>query len=287
MPLREHLKRNWSAFRNHAIRTSFMDIHVLQALFLGVIQGLSEFLPISSSGHLVLLPWVFDFPDPGLSFDVALHAGTLVAVLGYFWRDWCNIFRIRNDMSEYRALPNAIIFLVAATIPGAIAGLLFEKQAETIFRSPLLIASTLFIFGGVLLIADMRGKKARLLQEISLKDALVIGCAQALAIVPGVSRSGITITAGLFRGMTRASSARFSFLLSTPIIFAALLANVQSIASAGITAPFLVGVISSAISGYAAIFFLIRFVERASYRIFFWYRTALAVLIVFFFLFRL
>ncbi len=264
-----------------------MDIHVLQALFLGVIQGLSEFLPISSSGHLVLLPWVFDFPDPGLSFDVALHAGTLVAVLGYFWRDWCNIFRIRNDMPEYRALPNAIIFLVAATIPGAIAGLLFEKQAETIFRSPLLIASTLFIFGGVLLIADMRGKKARLLQEISLKDALVIGCAQALAIVPGVSRSGITITAGLFRGMTRASSARFSFLLSTPIIFAALLANVQSIASAGITAPFLVGVISSAISGYAAIFFLIRFVERASYRIFFWYRTALAVLIVFFFLFRL
>lgn len=257
-----------------------MDTSVVYALLLGIVQGFSEFLPISSSGHLVILPWIFDFPDPGLSFDVALHAGTLIAVLGYFWRDWCNIFHLRDDMPQYRGVPNLLLFLAIATIPGGIAGLLFEKQAETIFRDPLLIATTLFVFGALLLTADRLGKKTRSVEKIALRDALAIGCAQALAIVPGVSRSGITITAALARGIDRASAARFSFLLSTPIICAALLANVRSLIAAGITLPFVVGVLSSAVSGYFAISSLIRFVERASYRVFFWYRTAIALIIV-------
>lgn len=262
-----------------------MDTGVVQSLVLGVVQGLSEFLPISSSGHLVIFPWLFGFSDPGLSFDVALHAGTLIAVLGYFWRDWCNIFRLRNDMPEYHGMSNALLFLVMATIPGAIAGAVLEKQAETIFRNPLLIAATLFVFGALLWVVDLRGRKTRSLESITLRDALAIGCAQAFAIVPGVSRSGITITAALARGIDRASAARFSFLLSTPIICAALLANAPALVSAGITVPFVVGVLSSAVSGYIAIFSLIRFVERASYRVFFWYRAAIALLIVSFFFF--
>ena len=257
-----------------------MDTSIAQALLLGVVQGLSEFLPISSSGHLVILPWIFDFSDPGLSFDVALHAGTLIAVLGYFWRDWCNIFHLRDDMPQYRGVPNLLLFLALATIPGGIAGLLFEKQAETIFRSPLLVATTLFVFGALLLAADRKGKKMRSVEKITLRDALAIGCAQALAIVPGVSRSGITITAALARGIDRASAARFSFLLSTPIICAALLANARALLAVGITLPFIVGVASSAVSGYLAIASLIRFVERASYRVFFWYRAAIALIIV-------
>ncbi len=257
-----------------------MDTSVAHALLLGVVQGLSEFLPISSSGHLVILPWIFNFSDPGLSFDVALHAGTLIAVLSYFWRDWCNIFHLRDDMPQYHSVPNLLFFLVVATVPGAIAGALLEKQAETIFRDPLLIATTLFTFGALLLLADKWGSKVRSVEKITLRDALAIGCAQALAIVPGVSRSGITITAALARGIDRASAARFSFLLSTPIICAALLANAQALFAAGITPPFIAGVLSSAVSGYFAIASLIRFVERSSYRVFFWYRAAIALIIV-------
>ncbi len=260
-----------------------MDSSVVQAIALGAVQGLSEFLPVSSSGHLVIFPWLFGFSDPGLSFDVALHAGTLIAVLWYFWRDWLNIFRLRHDMPEYHGSSNLLFFVVIATVPGAIAGALLEKQAETIFRNPLLIAATLFIFGALLLAADKYGKKARSFEKITLRDALVIGCAQAIAIVPGVSRSGITITAALARGINRASAARFSFLLSTPIICAALLANVKAFLSVGVTPAFAAGVLSSAISGYFAISYLIRFVEQASYRAFFWYRTVIAAIIVSFF----
>lgn len=264
-----------------------MDTSITHSLFLGIVQGLSEFLPVSSSGHLVLLPWIFGFPDPGLAFDVALHAGTLLAVLGYFWRDWLNLFRFRSDMPGYSEQPKLLIFLILATIPGACAGILFERQAETVFRSPLLVAGTLFVFGAILLAADTFGKKVKSIHMITLRDALSIGVAQALAIVPGVSRSGITITMALSRGVDRASAARFSFLLSTPIILAALLSHARDLFVVGMSPVFVVGVISSAVSGYLAISYLIRFVERASYRVFFWYRTALAFFVVLLFFSRL
>jgi undecaprenyl-diphosphatase len=258
-----------------------MDTSITHSLFLGIVQGLSEFLPLSSSGHLVLLPWIFGFPDPGLGFDVALHAGTLCAVLGYFWRDWLNLFRLRSDMPEYSEQPKLLFFLILATVPGVCAGVFFEHQAETIFRNPLLVAGTLFVFGAMLLAADIFGKKTKSFGMITIWDALSIGCAQALAIVPGVSRSGVTITAALARGVDRASAARFSFLLSTPIIVAALLSHARDLSVVGTSPIFAVGVLSSAISGYLAISYLIRFVERASYRVFFWYRAALAFFVVF------
>ncbi len=258
-----------------------MDTNIFSALFLGVIQGLSEFLPISSSGHLVVFPWLFGFSDPGLVFDVALHAGTLLAVVGYFWRDWLNIFHIRRDMPEYGTeQPRLLFFLVLATIPGLLAGVFFEKQAETIFRSPLLIAMTLFVFGALLFAADVFGKKSRPFGSITLRDAMAIGVAQACSIVPGVSRSGITITTALARGIDRASAARFSFLLSTPITFGAVALQMKDFFLVASSPVFFVGVLSSAISGYLAISFLIRFIERTSYRVFFWYRAALALLIV-------
>lgn len=260
-----------------------MENNTAYLLLLGVVQGLSEFLPISSSGHLVVFPWLFGFPDPGLAFDVALHAGTLFAVLSYFWRDWLNLFRIRNDMPEYFGQSKMFVFLVLATIPGVIAGILFERHAETIFRYPLLVATTLFVFGAILLVADIFGRKTRSFADITLRDALIIGMAQAFALVPGVSRSGITITAALGLGIDRASAARFSFLLSTPIIFGAMISHGGDFFSIGANPLFLGSVLLSAISGYFAIAVLIRFVERTSYRVFFWYRSALALLIVVFF----
>lgn len=253
---------------------------VFSSLFLGIFQGFSEFLPISSSGHLVLLPWLFDFPDPGLAFDVALHAGTLIAVVGYFWRDWLNVFRFRHDMSDYADHPELLLYLVVATLPGVAVGLLFSRQAETIFREPLLVAGTLFVFGALLYGADVFGKKSRNFTSIGLWDTLAIGVAQAVAIVPGVSRSGITISVALARGLDRASAARFSFLLSTPIIFGAMVLHGKDLIAFAGNPVFAVGVLASAVSGYIAIKILLRFIERVSYRVFFWYRAALALGIV-------
>lgn len=256
------------------------------SLLLGVVQGLSEFLPISSSGHLVVFPWVFGFSDSGLAFDVALHAGTLLAVFSYFWRDWLNLFRFRTDMPEYSGDSRMLLFLIIATIPGVCAGVLLERWAETIFRHPLLVAVTLFIFGLFLFLSDTLGKKTRALGNITLRDAIAIGLAQALSLVPGVSRSGVTITMALSLGFDRVSAARFSFLLSAPIIAGAVVSHMKDLLLVGTSPLFLVGVFSSAVSGYFAISFLIRFVERVSYQVFFWYRTALASMILLLFLFR-
>lgn len=261
-----------------------MEHTLLFSLFLGIVQGLSEFLPISSSGHLVVFPWIFDFPDPGLTFDVALHAGTLLAVFSYFWRDWLNLFRFRTDMPEYSGNSKLLLFLIIATIPGVCAGILLERWAETIFRHPLLVAVTLFVFGLLLFLSDALGKKTRALESSTLRDALVIGSAQALSLVPGVSRSGVTITVALSLGFDRVSAARFSFLLSAPIIAGAVASHAKDLLLVGTSPLFLVGAFSSAVSGYFAISFLMRFVERVSYRVFFWYRTALAsaILLLFF-----
>lgn len=257
-----------------------------QSILLGIVQGMSEFLPISSSGHLILAPWLFGFEDPGLSFDVALHVGTLVAVALYFWRDWLNIFKIKRDMPEYEDQPNLLFMLILATLPGVFAGFLLEQQAETVFRSPLLVATMLFVFGALLFVADRVSRQSRGFRTIGVIDAFVIGLSQAIAIVPGVSRSGITITTALFRNIDRESAARFSFLLSTPIIFGAAALHVADIARSISNPVFIVGVVASAVSGYIAIASLLRFVSYASYRVFFWYRAAVAAVIVILFFVR-
>jgi undecaprenyl-diphosphatase len=260
-----------------------MDL--IQAIVLGAIQGLGEFLPISSSAHLILAPWLFGWNDPGLAFDVALHFGTLIAVLLYFGMDWLAIAmtgfgRSANSYSGTYYPRNFLWLLVLATIPGALIGYCLEHQAETIFRNPLLIALTLSLVGFVLFWADKRLRSRKNLQKISWSDGALIGLSQALAIIPGVSRAGATISSALLLGIDRVSAARFSFLLSTPIIFGATVLKLKSFLAAGVGLPEMVGILTAALTGYCAIAGLIKFVSTVSYKIFFWYRLALALVIV-------
>jgi undecaprenyl-diphosphatase len=259
----------------------------LQAIILGLVQGLGEFLPISSSGHLVIFPWLFNFPDPGLSFDVALHLGTLIAIVLYFWKDFLDILKLafqnynrKSEIGNRKYGKNILWLLVVATIPGAFFGLLLEKQAETIFRNPPLIAGTLTIAGLVLYLADKYARHKRDLNDITKKDAIIIGLSQAFAIIPGVSRAGATITSGLFLGLTRVSSARFSFLLSAPIIFGATIIKVPHLIKSGLTSVEVTAIVVAALSGYLAIAWLLKFVEKVSYKVFFWYRILLAIVIL-------
>lgn len=256
-----------------------------QALVLGIIQGLSEFLPISSSAHLTLAPWLFHWPDPGLAFDVALHFGTLLAVLWYFRAEWIRLLRAAGNIIAHRSIQTPeerrLAYLIVATIPGAIAGLALEKQAESTFRDPKLIAVMLILMGIVLWVVDLRARADRPLDAMRWGDALAIGLAQMFAIVPGVSRSGSTITAGRALGYTRESAAVFSFLMSMPIIAAAAILKLPHvIKTEGITAPLAVGVIASAVSGWVAIAVLLKFVVRRSYGIFAAYRVLLGLIVL-------
>lgn len=261
-----------------------MDL--LQAIVLGLVQGLGEFLPISSSGHLVLTPWFFGWEDFGLSFNVALHFGTLVAVIWYFWRDWIRIFK-EAFAGGLKKIHRSLLFYIAiATIPGVLAGVFLEEYAATVFRHPPLIAGTLIVFGWLLFWADKQLKDKKTIQDITWKMALLVGLAQAIAIVPGVSRSGITIVAALFLGVNRKDSARFSFLLATPIILGASVYKFSDFVATGLDVYSLVGILVAAVSGYLAIAGLIKFVEKVSYKVFFWYRLALALLIILLFFVR-
>lgn len=255
---------------------------------MGAVQGVTEFLPISSSAHLVLLPWFFKWSDPGLTFDVALHFGTLLAVVVFFWREWMLLFgglwrwltgKISwSDNKEAKIL----IFLAGASVPGALAGYFLESQAESSFRHPLLIAATLFIFAWILWWVDKKGKNELHTREVSFKKSLFIGLSQALAIIPGVSRSGATISAGLLTGLRKESAAKFSFLLATPIILGASLVKLPEVVSVGVNWGLVCGVSSAAVSGFLAIWFLMRLVEKKNYTIFVWYRVLLALVIIIF-----
>ena len=254
---------------------------ILQAVILGVAQGLGEFLPISSSAHLVLIPWLFGWTDPGLTFDVALHLGTLVAVVIYFWKDWLRL--IIKGFSDVRSVEGRLFwYLVAASVPGAIGGYLLEKKAETVFRSPILIGVMLIVMGTLLYWADRKSAKKIEMSHITFGSSLLIGISQVLAIIPGVSRSGVTMTTGLLVGMTRAGAARFSFLLSTPIIFGAAMVKIPGVISnsSGITANFMIGTAVSCIAGLASIGFLLRYVETKDFLPFAWYRFILGALVI-------
>jgi undecaprenyl-diphosphatase len=260
-------------------------VTVLQALVLGVLQGLSEFLPISSSAHLTLAPWLLHWRDPGLAFDVALHFGTLIAVLWYFRAEWVALIGAAASIVVHRRVETdeerRVVYLIIATIPGAIAGLALEKYAETAFRDPKLVATVLIIMGIVLWWTDKRAAQNRSIESMRWIDALLIGLAQMLAIVPGVSRSGSTITAGRGLRLTRESAAVFSFLMSMPIIAAASLLKLPHVLKTeGIDAPLVVGVLASALSGWLAISVLLRFVVRRSYGIFAVYRVVVGVIVL-------
>jgi undecaprenyl-diphosphatase len=257
----------------------------LQAVALGIIQGLSEFLPISSSAHLALAPWLFGWEDPGLAFDVALHFGTLLAVLWYFRLEWIALIKAafgiittgRVETPEKRR----VIYLIIATIPGAIGGYLLQSRAESAFRSPQIIAIALIVMGIVLWIVDKAVDQRRVLGEMRWVDALLIGLSQVIALIPGVSRSGSTITTARGLRFDRESAAEFSFLMSMPIIAAAVvLEGPKALHEGGITNELMSGVVASAISGWLAISILMRYVSRHSYGIFAFYRVALGLLVL-------
>jgi len=262
-------------------------VPVWQALIYGIVQGLAEFLPISSSAHLTLLPWMFHWDDPGLAFDVALHWGTLLAVLVVFWRDWIKLISA-GLFGRGEAVDKRLFWaLVVSAVPGAILGKLLDKWAEETLRAPLLMACTLAVMGTLLWIADRAGSKARDLSQMTLGRAFSIGVAQAAALVPGVSRSGGTITVGLFEGFGREEIARFSFLMSTPIIFGAGLlklphmlremsAGTGEVTWAGLAAGFL----ASAVVGVVVIRWMLSYLRTRTYLVFAVYRVALAALVV-------
>lgn len=263
-----------------------------RAIALGALQGLGEFLPISSSGHLIVVPWLLGWPDHGLAFDVALHMGTLLAVVYAFAGDWWRLLsaglRGARHGRPFAEPDGRLLGLLAlASIPGAVAGLLLDEWAETVFRSPALVAGTLAGMGAVLFAADARATQGKgEVASISTRDALLIGLSQAAAIVPGVSRSGATISMALLLGYRREEAARFSFLLATPITLGAALLKVPDLVGAGQPGLLLAGVLSAAVVGLLSIRLLLAYVRKRDYRPFVYYRFALAALIAFVLLVR-
>jgi undecaprenyl-diphosphatase len=254
----------------------------LQAAVLGIVQGLSEFLPISSSAHLSLVPWLFGWEDPGLAFDVALHFGTLLAVLWYFRVEWVQLVKAAGGIIATRQLDTPekrrVIYLIIATIPGAIGGLLLQSKAESAFRNPQLTAIALIVMGILLWIVDKSADQRRVLGEMRWIDSLLIGLSQVVALIPGVSRSGSTITTGRGLRFDRESAAEFSFLMSMPIIAAAVvLEGPKALHQGGFSNELMAGVAASAISGWLAISILMRYVTRHSYGIFALYRVLLGI----------
>ncbi len=255
------------------------------AFILGLVQGLGEFLPISSSGHLILVPWFMHFQDPGLSFSVALHIGTLIALLLYFYQDWIILIKaffssIKKSPKTYNHHERMIWFLILASVPGAVGGILLEDWAETVFRSPLLVAIQLALAGILLALVDFYYQQERDFTKITLKDAMLIGCAQVIALIPGTSRSGITITMARYLKIDRVTAARFSFLLATPITAGACALKFKDILHAGVDLNFWVGVITSLIVGILSIKYLLHFMRQYSYRVFAYYRVVLAIVII-------
>ncbi len=257
---------------------------LFHAVVLGIVQGLGEFLPISSSAHLILVPWLLKFPDPGLAFDAALHFGTAIAVIAFFRKDFVRLLKALIHSVSTRTVrtfdERFAWYLIICSIPGALIGVFLEKDAENLFRAPLLIAATLSVMGIALLLADRYSKKTKDIRHISFKDALIIGTAQAMAIVPGISRSGITVTASLLRGLGRSDAARFSFLLSAPITIGAALFEARKLIHVHIDAPFFVGVIVSAVIGYLSIKYLIKYLQERSFAVFTFYRLMFAAIIL-------
>jgi undecaprenyl-diphosphatase len=265
-----------------------MDIAV-QALIMGVVQGLTEFLPVSSSGHLIIVPFLFGWNDPfidSLAFSVMLHIGTLLALFIYFWADWlrlvpAGLYALRDR--SFRGDPERRLawLLLAATVPAAIVGFLFNDIIESNVREVGLVAATLVVGGGILWLADRRGSRAKGVADVSFPVAVGIGVAQALALVPGISRSGISISAARFAGLDREAAARFSFLMAAPATAGAAIFEARKLITgeAGVAVsvePLIVGMVAAFVSGMLAIGVLLRYVRTRSMNVFVWYRLVLA-----------
>lgn len=264
-------------------------MELLNAALLGLLQGATEFLPISSSGHLVLVERYFRINNAGMMFDVFLHLGTAVAILIYFREDFsCLLRSIASPSQAATDAPDGrklVCYLTLASLPAIAVGLFFNNFIEMACREPWVVAANLALFGILLLYADKKFIHERQFASLGLKDAMLIGAAQAMALVPGVSRSGVTMTAALMLGLSRPAAARFSFLLGTPVILGAGFLHLkEAIGNGSInSAPafYLTGFLASMISGYLCILFFLRFIQTKSLAVFAWYRLALAGLIIF------
>lgn len=270
-----------------------MDIW--QAIILGAVQGLTEFIPISSSAHLIAIPWAFHWKPFGLAFDVALHLGTLIALVAYFWRDWYELIRDMVGATRLGAAlglkaaasGNMLLWpILIASVPAAVAGKYLEGGIlDTVRANFVLVGTVTIVLGLLLLVADRFGAKRRPTESVTLRDWLIIGLAQALAIIPGVSRSGITITAGLACGLQRDAAARFSFLLGAPIILGAAVYELSNALESGLIAselaPFAVGILTSAVVGYLCIGFLMSYLRNRSTGLFVAYRVVFGGAMIF------
>ncbi|MFA5158249.1 MAG: undecaprenyl-diphosphate phosphatase [Patescibacteria group bacterium] len=275
---------------------------ILQAIILGIIQGIGEFLPISSSGHLIIVPYIFGWNYQGLNFDIALHFGTLLAILIYFWRDWSKIIsdgislekiemgnenKKTNHISQTTFLkPNLLWIILVASIPAAIAGYFLENLAEHALRNPLLVAVLLAVFGTILWITDYTNRGQKKIGQINYLQGFIIGIGQALAIFPGVSRSGSTATFGMLLNFDRETATKFSFIISVPITIGAFALSLKSFDPSMIDVSFLVAILTSTAFGVLSIKFLLKYIANHNYFWFFIYRLGLAGLILLIYYFR-
>jgi len=268
---------------------------LLHAIILALVQALTEFLPVSSTAHLILFPWLLGWPDPGLAFDVALHAGTLLAVVLYFFKDWLTLIVCGlggkypanvppEEVGQHRRM---FWYMVAGTIPAAIFGKLFHHQIEDTLRTPMIVGISLVVVALLMWAADSMQGLTRKLEQSNWGDAVGIGAAQAIALWPGVSRSGITITAGLFRKFTREAATRFSFLLSAPVIAGAVASELPKLIkmhkAGGLDLPIstlAVSILVSAVAGYFVIAFFIRYLQTRTLKLFVIYRLVFGIIVL-------
>lgn len=263
---------------------------ILQSIILGIVQGVCEFLPISSSAHLILIPYLFNFNlemsnSAKLAFDVALHFGTLISVLAIFWKDWLNLFKgaFNKVFKKKDSFENKMFwYLVLATIPGALVGFLFEDIVENVVRGNVFIIALVLAVVGVLIYlgdkwASRHYKKETSFEQMSLKQTFLIGLSQALAVIPGFSRSGTTILTGRLLGVSRDAVAKFTFLLSTPIIFGAAIVHITDLV---ITKEVIIGIVTSALVGIVCIRFLLSYIKKHDFSIFAVYRVLLALAVI-------
>lgn len=256
-----------------------MELTVVQSIIFGVVQGVTEFLPISSSGHIVLVQYFFGIDDPHVGFIVALHVGSLFAVLIYFWRDWLNIFHIKKDMQVYQDNSRLLLYVILATIPAVIGGLFLSDAVEGIIFSPIITSALIVVGSLILFVADRSFGDERSITNIGVKESIIIGIAQVIALVPGISRSGMTIAGARLCRLTRVDAARFSFLIATPIIAGAGIMQMKDIAFSYVDLSVVIGMVTSFIAAIVTIHYFLALIQKVSYAVFLYYSVALFVLV--------
>jgi len=263
-----------------------METTLLQSIIFGIVQGVTEFLPISSSGHLVLFEHLFGIEKSQISFFVALHLSSLAAVLIYFWRDWLNIFGLKNDMEVYQKNSKLLLYIVIATIPAVIFGLFFSDKAEAIVFSPIIVSLLIVIGSFILFLTDKLFVADKSMDKMTFKYSWVIGFSQVIALMPGISRSGMTIAGARISGFNCADAARFSFLIATPIIAGAGVMQLKYLIVDGMDINMLVGCATTFIFAILTIHYFLALIKKISYAIFLYYSLVLFIVVSIIFYFK-